>query len=113
MKILKAPCRQECDISENWLKERQIIVDIDDFIEDRIREILRARPDWKRNSPHVVKVRKEYRQFMRQYQKEDHLWFFQSSPISWQYLAGRAGYVILRRRGNDMRIVAMLVTRLS
>jgi len=113
MRILKGLWHQECDIAENWLKERHYIVDIDDFIEDRLEGILRARPDWKRNTPHVVKVRKEYREFLRQYQKNDHLWFFESPPISWQYLAGRAGYVILRQCGNDLRVVSTYMTRMN
>jgi hypothetical protein len=83
------------DLVHPWLQNRVTFAEIDSIYG---------------NSP-SENFRREYHEFKAQFQEGDELWYFCSPPESWgkKCLAGRAGYMLIRKG----EVVASIVTLMN
>lgn len=65
-------------------------------------------PGWEIKGP-LSTADNAWNKFKKEYREGDELYFFSSDAISWAYLRGRAGYVLIRNN----KIVTTAVTKMN
>ena len=98
-------------IPESWLKERLETTDVQELSKRELTRLGLSESDLqalsaKGASPWWLE---QWRVFISQMGAGDELWFFESPAETWNSLAGRAGYALVR----SGRVVASLVSRKS
>ena len=98
----------ETILAKSWLKSEWTGTDAQ-LSENIIAEVLHYRPDWNRQTPHVLESQKNIETFLKSKKEGDRLFEFSSPQADWMSLAGRGGYVIMR--GDT--VISAYITRMS
>lgn len=86
------------DVPESWLKERLITTDVHELAKHELADSGVSDVDMQRLLAVGLSPRwmEKWHAFIGQMVADDELWFFESPAETWNRLAGRTGYALVR-----------------